>query len=334
MSDDAQAPGTPQDAVPGPWDRPGDGTDGSPGTPAAGGVPAAQAPGAESGGRIPPGAAAVQAPKVPLDKPAVGPGPESGPLASPADRAPLASPADPATGAPAGPQDTVVSGGAPSVHDQPTVVSLPDSGAPGAPAHPAWSNPFAPPSPGPTPAGPAAGAPSAGNPFAPPAPGAAGNPFAPPAAQAVPPPPMGPEGPGQLSYGYPQYPGYPGYGVPYGPQGPGYGWPGLVPVPSNGMGTASLVLGIISVVVFCLGPVAAVIGVLAVIFGIVGRRKARRGEATNGGMSLAGLICGVVGVVLGILMLIVYITAPASGDDPWSGTDDGYSTSFVTHGLP
>ncbi|AYN43581.1 DUF4190 domain-containing protein [Streptomyces dangxiongensis] len=122
----------------------------------------------------------------------------------------------------------------------------------------------------------------------------------------MPPPPIAPGGPGQVPYGYPgtapAY-GYPGPShAPYGggpyPGGTGYAWPGPQPAPSNGMGTASLVLGIIAAAGFLLWPVALVLGVLAVIFGAVGRSKARRGEATNPGVALAGLICGAAGIVL------------------------------------
>ncbi|WP_260475015.1 DUF4190 domain-containing protein, partial [Streptomyces sp. WAC 05379] len=98
-----------------------------------------------------------------------------------------------------------------------------------------------------------------------------------------------------------------GYPAP-GPGGAGYyGWPGMHPMPSNGMGTAGLVLGIISAVIFCLWPVAIVVGVLAVIFGAIGRGKARRGEATNPGQALAGIICGAAGVALGLGMLVLVV---------------------------
>jgi uncharacterized protein DUF4190 len=289
MSEDAQAPGTPE--------------------------PLAEH--AAGAGRIPPGAPADRTPGVPLGKPAADARPAPDPWAPPADQMPGNS------------------AGGPSVHDQPTMISLPESEPPGTPAQGAWANPFPPPGPASAPPAHPAGAPSSGNPFAPPAP-AAGTPFAPVAGAPVPPPPIGPEGPGQPPYGYPQYPGQPGYGAPYGAQGgiPGYGWPGLAPVPSNGMGTASLVLGIISVVVFCLWPVSIIIGALAVIFGLIGRRKARRGEATNAGMALAGFICGLVGLVLGVVLLIVSVAAPDSGNGPWISTNGGYSTSLVTHRLP
>ncbi|MER6128697.1 DUF4190 domain-containing protein [Streptomyces sp. NPDC001795] len=367
MSDDAQTPGAPENAAPDPWAPPVDGTDRAPGTP---GGAAGRAPGIPT---VPdsraPGAPADQAPKVLFDK--SGPRTARDPWAPPVeDAVPGPDGAGPAGGTPVGPRDT------PSVHDQPTVVSRPGSDAPGAAAQGPWNNPFAPPSPTPsTPGNPfappypaasgnpfapptpaasgnpfapptpaASGNPFApptpaasGNPFAPPPPAAPGNPFAPPAAgEHVPPPPIGPEGPGRVPYGYPQYPGYPGYGAPYGPQGgPGYGWPGMPLAPDNGTGTASLVIGIISAVVFCLWPVSIFMGVLAVILGIVGRRKAHRGEATNGGMALAGIICGAVGFVLGVVLLIVFVAAPYNSfDTPGNGTDDGYSTSLVVPGQP
>ncbi|MGA4846421.1 DUF4190 domain-containing protein [Streptomyces sp. G5(2025)] len=151
----------------------------------------------------------------------------------------------------------------------------------------------------------------------------------------MPPPPLSPDGPGQLPYtyegygahggypghghsgyayapayqGYPGYPGYAGQGNPgYAGQGyPGYGWPAMPVAPANGIGVAGLVLGIIAAAGFCLWPLAIVLGILAVIFGAVGRGKARRGEATNGGQALAGIICGVVGIALGAALLVITI---------------------------
>ncbi|WP_458076848.1 DUF4190 domain-containing protein [Streptomyces sp. EMB26] len=87
------------------------------------------------------------------------------------------------------------------------------------------------------------------------------------------------------------------------------GWSGVPPLPSNGMGVASLVLGIIAAAAFCLWPVAIVLGVLAVIFGAIGRGKANRGAATNGGQALAGVICGAVGSALALAFgVIVLVT--------------------------
>ncbi|KUN17524.1 hypothetical protein AQJ23_41100 [Streptomyces antibioticus] len=127
---------------------------------------------------------------------------------------------------------------------------------------------------------------------------------------------MAPDGPGQVPYGYPGggygYPGQPqGYpgpaqGYPGQPQGY-YGWPGMQPLPANGMGTAGLVLGILSAIVFCLWPLAIVLGILGVIFGSIGRGKASKGMATNAGQALAGIICGAAGIVLGVGMLVLLL---------------------------
>ncbi|MEU6386494.1 DUF4190 domain-containing protein [Streptomyces bauhiniae] len=148
----------------------------------------------------------------------------------------------------------------------------------------------------------------------------------------VPPPPVGPNGPGvpapPVGYGYPGQPGYPGpqsyaggpqgypggpQGYPTGPQGypqpPAYGWGApMGPVPQNNAGTAALVLGILSIVLFCLYGVASLIlGVIAVILGVQGRRRADRGEATNRGQAQAGFVLGIIGIIVGVVTLALFI---------------------------
>ena len=105
----------------------------------------------------------------------------------------------------------------------------------------------------------------------------------------------------------------PGYGTP--PPGaqpgfppPSYGSPqfGMPPPPAgnrNGFGVAALVLGILSLVTWFLF-VGGLFGVIAVVLGVIGRGRAKRGEANNGGMALAGLITGAVGVLLTILVIV------------------------------
>ncbi|MGQ4384408.1 DUF4190 domain-containing protein [Streptomyces sp. SAS_270] len=129
--------------------------------------------------------------------------------------------------------------------------------------------------------------------------------------EPVPPPPVGPEGPGLPPYGH------------------GYGWPAMPLAPSNGMGTAGLVLGILAALVFCVWPLAIVLGILGVVFGALGRRKARRGEATNPGQALAGIICGAVGIALGIAVVVIVLVARHdSGDGDSDDGGDGFSTSL------
>ena len=76
----------------------------------------------------------------------------------------------------------------------------------------------------------------------------------------------------------------------------------------NGMGVAALVFGIVQF--FCLPFIGAI---LAIVFGRIGINKAKRGEASNGGMAKAGFWLGIVGLVLsiigGIITVIVLIFA-------------------------
>lgn len=108
------------------------------------------------------------------------------------------------------------------------------------------------------------------------------------------------------AYGQPPY-AAPGYGSPY-PMGV---------APRNGMGTAALVLGIIAVVLSVTVWGGVILGILAIIFGSVGMGRARRGEATNRGSAMAGLILGIVAIALLVLLVIVgfglYATSTGAG---------------------
>ncbi len=90
--------------------------------------------------------------------------------------------------------------------------------------------------------------------------------------------------------------GQPPYGQPYGGQPYGAS-------PKNGMGTAALVLGIIAIIlaVFVF-PLGILLGVIAAVLGYLGRKKAARREATNGGQATAGLVLGLVAVLVGGLI--------------------------------
>ncbi|MFF7178935.1 DUF4190 domain-containing protein [Streptomyces sp. NPDC008121] len=196
----------------------------------------------------------------------------------------------------------------PPVHDQPTMTAMPtgEDGAGQVPPPPV------------APGGPAA------------APGTYGYPTAPT-------PPTAPGG--TAAYGYPAYPAYgsTGYGqtaygqAPYG-AGP-YGATGWQQAPSNGMGTAALVLGIISVVGICLYGIQGILGILALIFGIIGVKKAGRGEATNRGMAIAGIVLGSIGILIAAAFLVFFVWAiqqdPSTFEEDPS---DPFATSLVTDG--
>ncbi|WP_306327408.1 DUF4190 domain-containing protein [Streptomyces venezuelae] len=158
---------------------------------------------------------------------------------------------------------------------------------------------------------------------------------------AVPPPPVAPGGPAATpgAYGYPAdtsagY-GYPAAPAPSGPVSGGYGHPGYPSYgggypgqpgwqqpASNGMGTAAMVLGIVAVAGFCLYGLGVILGILALIFGIIGIKKVGRGEATNRGMAVAGIVLGSIGIVVSAVFLGFVIWAIAQ--DPSSFDDSGY----------
>ena len=108
--------------------------------------------------------------------------------------------------------------------------------------------------------------------------------------------------PAQVAYqqAQPQQPQQPQYQQPYQqpqqmPYQPGqmpYPQP-AAPAPGKGLAVAGMILGIISL--FCFPYIA---GLLAIIFGGVAMGKGYRG-----GMAVAGIVCGIIGIVGWILML-------------------------------
>ena len=100
--------------------------------------------------------------------------------------------------------------------------------------------------------------------------------------------------------------GYPGgYPPPPYQQYPGYG-PAPTP-PRNGLGVAAFVLAIVALLSFWSVIGGVVIGVVAVVLGIVGWGRARRHEASNGGVAIAGIALGAVAVVVSLAFIAVWV---------------------------
>jgi hypothetical protein len=73
------------------------------------------------------------------------------------------------------------------------------------------------------------------------------------------------------------------------------------------MGTTALVLAIIGLL-FCWSVAGGIIlGIIAVILGFVGRARVKRGEATNGGVALAGIILGFLAIIAGVVFIALYV---------------------------
>src|SRR5205823_7952118 len=72
------------------------------------------------------------------------------------------------------------------------------------------------------------------------------------------------------------------------------------PVPKpQGLAITAMVLGIVSIVLFCVWYISIPLGILAIILAIVARGKISRGEASGEGMAKAGLILGILGTAIG-----------------------------------
>jgi len=111
-------------------------------------------------------------------------------------------------------------------------------------------------------------------------------------------------------YPYPCPPGtHPGYPPPY----LGYRPAG----PRNGLGVASLVLAIAGLLSVWSVVGGIILGIVGAVLGVVGWRRVRRGEADNGGIAIAGIVLGVMAVIVGLAFAGIWIAfwKEAGGND-------------------
>ncbi|WP_142056831.1 DUF4352 domain-containing protein [Pseudonocardia kunmingensis] len=96
----------------------------------------------------------------------------------------------------------------------------------------------------------------------------------------------------------------------YPPPGPGYYPP--PPPPQNGFGTAGFVLGLIGLL-FSFIPLIGVnawpLVLLALVFAGLGLSRVRSGRATNKGLTIAGLVCAVIGLLICLLYAAAFSAA-------------------------
>lgn len=134
-------------------------------------------------------------------------------------------------------------------------------------------------------------------------------------------PPQQPQQPPQQPPPYPSYPQYPpppGGGYPGGyPPPPPQPYAGYAPpprAPQNGLGIAALVVAIVALISVVGG---VVLGFVAIILGVLGWQRAKRGEATNGGIAIAGIVLGVLSIIeaLVVIALSVWVFNEVGGTD-------------------
>jgi len=96
--------------------------------------------------------------------------------------------------------------------------------------------------------------------------------------------------------------GYPPPPMPYGDY-----YQSAPAAPKNGLGIAALVVAIIALL-GSFSIIGGIIGgVVAVILGVIGRGRAKRGEANNGGVALAGVILGVISIIASLAFIPIYV---------------------------
>ena len=95
---------------------------------------------------------------------------------------------------------------------------------------------------------------------------------------------------------------------PSGPPPPG-------PLRTSGLAIAAVACGAVGVATCCF----LIPSVLAVVFGGLARPEIKRGEKTGGGMAVAGIVLGMIGLVLGTAIWIVALLGPAAA--PVVGAD-------------
>ncbi|MDZ5445676.1 hypothetical protein U2F26_23570 [Micromonospora sp. 4G57] len=133
-----------------------------------------------------------------------------------------------------------------------------------------------------------------------------GQPYGQPYGQPTPGQPYGQPTSGQ-PYGQQPYQDPYGQQPPYGaaPTYPNAGYP-MPQGQQNTLGLVSMILGIASIPLACC-YLGIPLGIAAVVTGYLGKQKVSQGVAANGSQVTTGLICGAIGIVLGIAQIIAIV---------------------------
>ena len=81
------------------------------------------------------------------------------------------------------------------------------------------------------------------------------------------------------------------------------------PAPQNTEGLVGMILGIMAIPLFCCGFVSIPMGIAAFVLGLLGKRKADAGLATNRGQAIAAIACGAAAAALGAVVLFLRLVS-------------------------
>jgi hypothetical protein len=75
--------------------------------------------------------------------------------------------------------------------------------------------------------------------------------------------------------------------------------------PGRGLAVTALVMGILALL-SCWTVLGGILfGLAALVFGVIATTKARRGTGTGGGMAMAGLVLGLLGLIAAIVLIVI-----------------------------
>ncbi|HEX3027439.1 MAG TPA: DUF4190 domain-containing protein [Clostridia bacterium] len=98
--------------------------------------------------------------------------------------------------------------------------------------------------------------------------------------------------------GYQTFPGQPYYGyTPYRQYPPEQSYSGLA--------IASMILGILSLPLFCFYGSGVITAILSIIFGFVAKSKISTGASKGFGMAITGIVLGIVTLTIGIIVVLL-----------------------------
>lgn len=81
----------------------------------------------------------------------------------------------------------------------------------------------------------------------------------------------------------------------------------------QGFGIASMVLGIVSLVLCCCVPIISIIcSIISIIFGV--KVKGYSGDRAVSGMATAGIVCSIISLILCVIWIILSFTMTSWAD--------------------
>lgn len=81
----------------------------------------------------------------------------------------------------------------------------------------------------------------------------------------------------------------------------------LPPPPRNGLGTASLVVGILALLCSWVPFAGLAFGIVALATALAARRRVKRGQATNNGVATAGIVLSTLATIIGGAIAVFFL---------------------------